>query len=94
VLSSAASALHRCLALATRRVHPFAAPSSAAVAAGENKASTTGTSISARKLDEDHDTFTHSTVDRSLSQAIQQVRPPPSPPRATMLEACRVLSVG
>lgn len=45
-----------------------------AVAAGENRHVATGAGLSARKLEEDTESTVHATVDRNLSQAIQQAR--------------------
>lgn len=55
---------------------PVSAPAAApARAVGvTNKAATSGTGASARKLEEDSEHFAHATVDKSLSQAIQQAR--------------------
>ena len=46
----------------------------AVVAAGENKSALAGTGANLRKLEESTEEFKHNTVDRSLSQAIQQAR--------------------
>jgi hypothetical protein len=44
------------------------------VGAVANKNVSVGTGTSARKLEEDTEHFAHTTIDKSLAQAIQQVR--------------------